>query len=161
MIEKKAKSSIIKIRRQADTEALSKMRKCHAESEISKPSQNLFHKTEVLSQLSKSWMKASQGWSVCWDLKTYFSTKWPSPGSVVSCWPSKQKIKIKIIDMILIHILSYFLDIENSDIPNFFDVALWNQNNPDFYVPPHPILYLLTFNVPYFIIIRYVSLFCE
>ena len=54
MIEKKAKSSIIKIRRQADTEALSKMRKCHAESEISKPSQNLFHKTEVLSQLSKS-----------------------------------------------------------------------------------------------------------
>ena len=61
--------------------------------------------------------------------------------------------------MILIHILSYFLDIENSDIPNFFDVALWNQNNPDFYVPPHPILYLLTFNVPYFIIIRYVLLF--
>ena len=58
MIEKKAKSSIIKIRRQADTdtEALSKMRKCHAESEseISKPSQNLFHKAEVLSQLSKS-----------------------------------------------------------------------------------------------------------
>merc|ERR1712038_1054640 len=58
-----------------------------------------------------------------------------------------------IWDMVLIKILSFLLDIENSKISSTFDVDIWNQNNPDFYVPPHPILYLLTFNVPYFIII--------
>ena len=62
-----------------------------------------------------------------------------------------------IWNMVLIQILSYLLDIENSKISSTFDVDIWNQNNPDFYVPPHPILYLLTFNVPYFIIIRFVT----
>ena len=62
-----------------------------------------------------------------------------------------------IWNMVLIKILSYLLDIENSKISSTFDVDIWNQNNPDFYVPPHPILYLLTFNVPYFIIIRFVT----
>ena len=64
-----------------------------------------------------------------------------------------------IWNMVLIKILSFLLDIENSKISSTFDVDIWNQNNPDFYVPPHPILYLLTFNVPYFIIIRFVLLF--
>merc|ERR1711981_261889 len=58
-----------------------------------------------------------------------------------------------IWNMVLIKILSYLLDIENSKISSTFDVDIWNQNNPDFYVPPHPILYLLTFNIPYFITI--------
>ena len=63
-----------------------------------------------------------------------------------------------IWNMVLLKILSFLLDIENSKISSTFDVDIWNQNNPDFYVPPHPILYLLTFNVPYFIIIRFVFL---
>ena len=33
--------------------------------------------------------------------------------------------------------------------PNF-DLDVWNEQNPDFYVPPHPLLYLVYFRYDFF-----------
>ena len=48
----------------------------------------------------------------------------------------------KIYEMVLSYFAGrYIVNPENID-PEF-DLAVWNENNPDFYVPPHPLLYLL------------------
>ena len=100
------------------------------------------------SNSQRIWLSASQPRAHCPHVK--FKTEMTFFGifkKIAGIW-----------NMVLIKILSFLLDIENSKISSTFDVDIWNQNNPDFYVPPHPILYLLTFNVPYFIIIRFVFL---
>ena len=43
-------------------------------------------------------------------------------------------------------VLDYFIVkyvVNPSNVSETFDLITWNENNPDFYVPPHPMLYLL------------------
>ena len=50
----------------------------------------------------------------------------------------------KVYEMVLSYFVGrYLLKPENLD-PEF-NLAAWNELNPDFYVPPHPVLYLLYF----------------
>lgn len=59
--------------------------------------------------------------------------------------------------MVLSYLASrYYLN--PNDIPTDFNVTAWNDANPDFYVPPHPLLYLLYFKPWYFAVVAVINL---
>lgn len=71
--------------------------------------------------------------------------------------PTTEIIKRKITNkMVLSYLISRFI-IRPDDISPDFNVTAWNDANPDFYVPPHPLLYLLYLKPWYFMAVTVIN----
>lgn len=60
--------------------------------------------------------------------------------------------------MVLSYLITRFI-VNPEDISPSFNVTVWNEQNPDFYVLPHPLLYLVFFKPWQFLSVCLINLF--
>jgi hypothetical protein len=53
-------------------------------------------------------------------------------------------------------IVSLFF-IRHEDVDPDFNITIWKEQNVDFYVPPHPLLYLVTFKPIHFVLVTMIN----